>query len=58
MNKAQRTKTYWALVNDIHAAAGLRGFYVGLTATYVKVFPSTAIFVFTYENIKNLKHIH
>lgn len=58
MNKAQRTTTYWTLIHDIHQASGLKGFYVGLLATYVKVFPSTAIFVLTYENVKAIKNIH
>jgi len=58
INKESLNPSYLEIIGEIYRHSKLRGFYVGLVATYVKVLPSTTIFVLTYEHIKKLGSIH
>ncbi|KAJ2752414.1 coenzyme A transporter [Coemansia sp. BCRC 34490] len=50
-NPSKRTKA-GQIIRDVWHKAGLRGFYVGLTIGYVKVFPMFAVSFYTYEKLK------
>ncbi|KAJ1678170.1 coenzyme A transporter [Spiromyces aspiralis] len=42
------------IIRDIWAKQGLRGFFVGITVGYIKVFPMFAVTFYSYEKLKTL----
>jgi solute carrier family 25 phosphate transporter 23/24/25/41 len=49
--------TYAAVVRQVVAAGGLRGFYAGIIPEYMKVIPGVAIAFATYELAKKTLHV-
>ena len=41
-------------VKDTYKQSGIRGFYRGLMACYIKIFPAISIQFFVYENLRKL----